>query len=297
MLIPRTDGDAPSDVGARSRVRRHLLGTGWLTATVLLVPIVLSGAVSAPAAASAASMPERTVRIAPGAQPLRMSAIRPGTRRYVRYTIEADGRRKLIDLWQRTVSREPAGDGGPGVIRIVQRWDRVDGTTLEQDSTFDAATFAPRTHTRREVKAEGVKLGAYRFLPDRVVGLPEIAGNLRAGFSMPLTEPVFNFEHDMELLEALPLRAGVAFSIPFYDAGIDPKPDRYVFRVAGDESIVGWDGRRVDCWLVTADYGTATVLTRFWISKAGHVLVRELQTASGVTLVKALLPDEGEARP
>lgn len=227
-----------------------------------------------------------------GEQPLIVERLRPGTRRYVRYWVGSDGGRKLIDIWQRTISRPTALPGRPAYLRIEQRWDGAGGNVLDQDSSFDLSTFRPLAHKRRETRSGVTKLMAYRFLPGKVVGDTEVPGNERADFSMPLHEPVFNFENDMELLEILPLRAGVTYSIPFYDAGIDPKPDRYFFKVAGSEQIPGLDGRPVDCWLVTADYGTGKVVSRFWISKMGHLVLREAQLAKGQTLVKALLPAE-----
>lgn len=69
---------------------------------------------------------------------------------------------------------------------------------------------------------------------------------------MAMPDASYNFEYDMELLEALPLEA----DIPFYDAWIDKQPDPYAFSVAGSDTITGWDGANVNCWLVTADYKT-----------------------------------------
>jgi hypothetical protein len=63
--------------------------------------------------------------------------------------------------------------------------------------------------------------------------------------------------------------------------------------VAGAGRIAGPDGKPMDCWLVTADYNTGKVLSRFWFAKADQVLVREEQTQKdGSTLVKTLLPPE-----
>jgi len=123
--------------------------------------------------------------------------------------------------------------------------------------------------------------------------MPELAANERAGFDMPQGEAHYNFEYDMELLQALPLAAGRTFDIPFYDAGIDKQPDRYDFTVAGSARLKGPDGKDVDCWLVTADYKTGKVVSRFWFSKKSQVLIREEAiTKDGAISIKTLLPPE-----
>jgi hypothetical protein len=136
-------------------------------------------------------------------------------------------------------------------------------------------------------------VAGYRFLPDKVEGLADLPDNSRKDFSLAYAEPAYNFELDMEFLQALPLADGYAANIVFYDAGIDPKADHYVFKVAGSDRIVGWDGRPVDCWVVTADYNTGKVRSRFWFDKKSQVLIREeAPLDSGGTLVKTLLPPE-----
>lgn len=97
----------------------------------------------------------------------------------------------------------------------------------------------------------------------------------------------------MELLQALPLTRGLDVSLPFYDAGIDAKSDRYRFQIAGSARIVGWDGTPVNCLLVTADYNSGIVKGRFWFDKKKHVIIREEQPLDdGGTQVKTLLPPE-----
>jgi hypothetical protein len=94
-------------------------------------------------------------------------------------------------------------------------------------------------------------------------------------------------------LQTLPLADGYTANIVFYDAGIDKKADHYVFKVAGSATIQGWDGRPVDCWLVTADYNTGQIKSRFWFDKKSQVLVREeAPMDKGALLVKTLLPPE-----
>jgi hypothetical protein len=233
------------------------------------------------------------VRIHVGQPLARFSMLQPGAHRYLRYTVGPDGQRNAVDIWERRISFAPAPDGKAG-MHIVQRWDEVGSkTVLTQDSWFDRGTFKPITHIRHVEKDGKSQLGGYRFAAGKVVGMPDLPDNLRRDFVMLMPEPSYNFEYDMELLQALPLAAGRTFDIPFYDAGIDPKPDRYRFKVAGSSKVRDWDNRLIDCWLVTADYHTGKVVSRFWFDKASQVLVREeAMQPDGKLLVKALLPPE-----
>ena len=226
----------------------------------------------------------------------RFDLLKPGVHRYARYRVEGE-KRALIDLWVSRISFETKD--GKSLMHIVQRWDEVNpkpgGTrTLEQDSWFEPQTFRPLTHVRRAIKDEGpAVISGYRFLVDKVVGLADLADNSRKDFSLAYAEAAYNFEYDMELLQTLPLAKGYAADIVFYDAGIDPKADHYLFKVAGSDQIPGWDGMPVDCWLVTADYNTGSVKSRFWFDKKSQVLVREeAPLEGGGTLVKTLLPPE-----
>lgn len=163
---------------------------------------------------------------------------------------------------------------------------------LIQDSWFTSGAFAPTTHIRHLERDGKTTLRGYRFTGLRVVGLADLDGNERKDFAKPLPEPSYNFEYDMELLQTLPLAAGRTFDIPFYDAGIDD-PGRYRFVVAGSGVIAGPDGRPTDCWLVTADYNTGKVISRFWFAKTSQLMIREEQAQKdGAKLVKTLLPPE-----
>lgn len=95
----------------------------------------------------------------------------------------------------------------------------------------------------------------------------------------------------MELLQTLPWRRGYVADIVFYDPGLEP-PAHYQFKEAGEVKLTGSDGRPVDCWLVTADYNTGHVLTRFWIDKRSQLVLHEESERDGVTYVKTLVAAE-----
>jgi len=253
--------------------------------------LVLSLAFSVPAHAD-------TMRLKVGEPLARFAKLRPGVHRYVRYMVGADGSRKAIDIWQRTVSFGPDAQGRPNALHIAQRWDRADGSrVLIQDSWFDARTFTPSTHVRHTVQDGKDDYAGYRFDTAQVVGMADLANNSRKDFVMALPEPSYNFETDMELFQTLPMANGRTFNMPFYDAGIG-QPGRYNFVVAGSETIPGPDGRPIDCWLVTADYNKDKIGARFWFAKSNQLLIHEeAPMDGGATLVKTLLPQEaGDAK-
>ena len=255
--------------------------------TAFLSAVALSVLAACPANAD-------TVHLSVGQKLQRFSDLTPGARRYIRYLVNKDGSRQLVDIWDREVSFSSKPDGTGLGLHIHQRWDRADkSSVLIQDSWFDPGTFKPLTHVRDTEKSGQTTLWGFRFTPTAIVGLPSLAGNQRADFSMAQSEPHYNFEYDMELLQTLPLAAGRIFDIPFYDAGIDSKPDRYKFVVAGSDRMMGPEGKPIDCWLVTADYNTGKVQSRFWFAKKGQILLREEEPMDdGRILLKVLLPPE-----
>lgn len=242
-------------------------------------------------AASPSRADPASVKLTVGPPLARVDLLVPGVRRYVRYTVTADGARSVIDVWTRTLTLESVD--GEKRIHFAQRWDEAaDKAVLIQDSWLKAESLEPVTHIRHLERGGVTTIGGYRFIAGRVVGMPDLPDNARNDFVQELPEASFNFEYDMEFLQALALAKGRVFDIPFYDPGVD-KPDRYLFRVAGEERIPGPDGHPIDCWLVTADYNTGKVISRFWFAKSNQMLIREQQEQDGGSrLIKALLPAE-----
>lgn len=240
--------------------------------------------------ASLSAVPAHPTPVKVGTPPARMELLKPGVHRYLRYTVQ-DGRRSAMDIWSRTVALER--QDGAMRLHLTQEWDRdlPPESTVKQDAWFDAKTFAPLTHVRRAEKGGTVTISGYRFAPDQIVGLADLPDNTRKDFSLKSPEPAFNFEYDMELLQVLPWAPGYAADLMFYDPGFDP-PAHYVFRLAGEDRIAGPDGRPIDCWVVTADYNTGKVMTRFWLAKGSQVVVHEEAEANGKVLVMTLLGAE-----
>jgi hypothetical protein len=221
--------------------------------------------------------------------------LNPGVHRYTRYTITPDGHRSTIDVWSREISYE-IKEGRP-VLHLHQQWDEVaPPTTLIQDSWFEPETLRPLTHVKKMFRDGKITLGGYRFLPDKIVGMDELADNLRKDFLQSSPEPAYNWEADMEFLQALPLGDGYAANIDFYDPAQDP-PARYTYTVTGSDIIAMPDGSQIDCWVVAIDFKAENASSRFWFAKKTQLLMREeVRTADGKLLVKTLLnPESGDS--
>lgn len=240
-------------------------------------------------------IPGKPITVRMGDGTVDASRLRVGTRRYLRYQ-EKDGKQTVHDIWTRTVAFEVKD--GRRQLHMTQRSEEANpapgaALLIEQDSWFEVPTFQPTTQVRKVTKSGGQTVSGFKYTQNGVVGMKDLPGNSRSDFSLDYAERPYNFEYDMELFEALPLRRVQDFDIPFYDAGVDRQADRFIFRVVGSQKIAGWDGRPVDCWLMTGDYHSGVVKNRFWIEKRTHILIREEAPLSdGRVFIKALLPPQ-----
>ncbi|WP_454762066.1 DUF3108 domain-containing protein [Caulobacter segnis] len=176
-------------------------------------------------------------------------------------------------------------------LHIVQHWDgATPGALKTLDSWFELSTFRPFTHERRTTKDGQTKVEGFAFQPDRIVGLKDLPGNAQAAYDVASPQPTFNFETDMELLQALPLAAGYEASIVFHHPGGSP-PAPYVFKVTSSEVLTSSAGGKVDCWVVTTDYNRPeNKPATFWIAKDSQVVIKNVATApDGAVWVKTLL--------
>lgn len=202
--------------------------------------------------------PAWAVEIKVGAELPRFGMVKEGTHHWLRYVRNGEVNTPL-DIWTREVRFTPDG------MQIRQRWDGAANSVVLLDSWFDKGTFKPRTHQRIREKDGKRTVEDYVF-----------------------TEPTFNFETDIEFLQALPLSEGYEATIMFYHPG-GPAPARYTWKVAGSETIQGPQGA-VDCWLLTTDYNRPGTVARFWLAKATQLLVRqEAAGPDGKVMVKTLL--------
>lgn len=237
--------------------------------SAFLAVLLLSGAATAAQAA---------VTPVPVGQPLaRFANLKPGVHRYLRFKQSGDTIR-VADVWTREIRFED--QDGKRRMHIVQHWDGVGATPSDRqlDSWFEVGTFRPLSHIRRSQKDGVSKVEGFVFQPDRIVGMKDLADNAAKDFDVASPQPSFNFETDMEFIQALPLAAGYEASIVFTHPGGGP-PAAYVFKVAGSEVLDLPGGGKVDCWLVTADYNRPeTPVTRFWFAKGSQVMIKQIST-------------------
>ncbi|HEY5799644.1 MAG TPA: hypothetical protein VIT92_05455 [Burkholderiaceae bacterium] len=205
----------------------------------------------------------------------RFALLKEGQHRYLRY-IHDNGANIPIDIWTRTVRFEARPGETTKLLHIVQRWDGVGKPAPVKylDSWFDPVTFQPLSHQRITEKDGTRVVEGFVFSADKVTGMQDLADNTQKALSVALTEPTFNFETDMEMLQTLPLAAGYEAQINFYHPG-GGAPARYTFRVAGEETIAGPSGP-VPCWVVTTDYNKpGGPIGKFYFAKGTQQFVRQ----------------------
>lgn len=232
-----------------------------------------------------AALPAAAEVIDMGKPLARIALLKDGTHRYLRYL--RDGEASMpVDIWTRTVTSSARG------LRIHQRWDGPKGpaaSTKWLDSWFEAGTLRPLTHTRITEKDGNKLVEGFAFAADKITGLQDLAGNTQLALNVASPEPAFNFETDIEFLQALPLAAGYEAVVNFYHPGGSAAPARYTFKVSGSAIIAGPSGP-VDCWIVTTDYNRPGSMSTFWFAKATQQMVRnETPVGPGKVFVKALL--------
>src|SRR5450830_93517 len=222
--------------------------------------------------------------VAAGSPLPRFHLLKEGSHRYLRYLQAADSNTP-IDIWQRDLRF----DGK--TVQLRQCWDAVGKTPSVKwlDSSFEAGTLRPLAHTRITQKDDKKTVEGFAFAPDKVTGLPDLPANTQKALAVTLTEPVFNFEADIELLQALPLGQGYEAQLALYHPGGAAAPARYTFRVAGSEMIAGPAGP-VDCWVVTTDYNQPGTVSKFWFARTTQLMVRqESRMPDGRLLIKTLI--------
>lgn len=224
----------------------------------------------------------------------RFALLKPGTHHYLRFMRTpapgADGaKNQPVDIWTREIRFEERE--GRKLMRIVQRWDGVLPTpsTRTLDSWFEAGTFRPLSHERISERDGKRVVEGFLFAPDRITGMRELPDNTQKDLVVASSEPAYNFETDIEFLQALPLAEGLDARINFYHPGGPAAPQRYSFRVTGSSTVAGPAGP-VDCWVVKTDYNRPGSESTFWFAKGSQLMLRqESPLPDGRVMVKTLI--------
>jgi hypothetical protein len=214
----------------------------------------------------------------------RFALLKEGTHHYLRY-IQSGDSNMPIDIWTREIRFEQ------GRMRIRQRWDAAGKSPSSKwlDSWFETGSFKPITHTRITEREGKRMVEGFSFAPEGVTGMPGLADNTQKDLSVATPEPTYNFETDIEFLQALPLAPGYEAQIVFYHGGGTAAPMRYTFKVAGSASIAGPTGP-LECWQVTTDYNRPGHVSTFWFAKGSQLMLRqESPMGDGKVLVKTLI--------
>jgi hypothetical protein len=215
--------------------------------------------------------------------------LRPGTSRYLRYAVRGD-RRTIVDLWSRTIAFDPDPVTGERRLHITQIWEGIGQSERRLDSWFENETFRPLSHRTRFIDATTTAVAGVLFTPGHVRGDAAVTDNRLAALDVATPTGTFNFETDIEMMTTLPWREGYAARIPFYHPG-GGAPQANGISVAGSEPVA-FGGRRVECWVVTLDYGRGAT-GRFWVAKDSQAVLKvEQRTPGQPTLYKVLLPSE-----
>ncbi|HEU4851313.1 MAG TPA: hypothetical protein VFT37_04055 [Telluria sp.] len=225
-----------------------------------------------------------------GASLPRFALVKPGTHHYLRFLrTPKDGASQPIDIWTREIRFEQRD--GKQLMRIVQRWDGVmpAPSTRHLDSWFETGTFRPLSHQRISEKDGKRVVEGFVFAPDKISGMPDLPDNTQKDLLVASDEPTYNFETDIEFLQALPLAEGYGARINFYHPGGKTPPQRYTFRVTGSAMIPGPAGP-VDCWVVKTDYNRPGAESTFWFAKGTQLMVRqESPMPDGRVMMKTLI--------
>lgn len=219
----------------------------------------------------------------------RFGLLKPGTHHYLRFMRTPAGANQPIDIWTREIRFEERE--GKKLMRIVQRWDGVLPTPSVRtfDSWFETGSFRPLSHERISERDGKRVVEGFVFAPDKITGMRELADNTQKDLNVASNEPTYNFETDIEFLQALPLAEGYDARINFYHPGGSVAPQRYSFRVTGSATIAGPAGP-VDCWVLKTDYNRPGSESTFWFAKGSQLMLRqESPLPDGRVMVKALI--------
>ena len=147
----------------------------------------------------------------------RFALVKPGTHHYLRFMrVPSSGASQPIDIWTREIRFEERD--GKKLMRIVQRWDGVLPTPSVRtyDSWFEAGSFRPLSHERISEKDGKRVVEGFVFAPDKITGMRDLADNTQKDLAVASSEPTYNFETDIELMQALALAEGLDARINFY---------------------------------------------------------------------------------
>lgn len=211
-----------------------------------------------------------------------------GKRKYIVYVHNpATPESLFFSLWTRTT--EISELNGKKVFVTEEVWRGADSTSYNEIHSVNRfKDFAP-IHTKT-YSSQGIM--AYDWSQNGIKASQNIENNVvKQDFEVNFPKPVLNWHMDIETFEMLPLGPDKIFRINFYDAGSQP-PMYVIYKVIGKESISGFDGHKIECWVLqtTESHRGTKISQTFWISKKSHELIKEEDDYGGIIRHKIKLP-------
>lgn len=218
---------------------------------------------------------------------LNTKTLKPGMRQYLVYFQNPKSPKTLrFSLWLRDTKIESRA--GESVFVTSQHWYGNDTASYRTAYAINkTSNFAPIYHS----ETVNGKNKSFNWFAAKIAGADTVAANMEKAFTLDFSAPCFNWNLDIETFEMLPLAAGKAFAINFYDAGFG-KPAYILYRVIGSEVIATMDNQKVDCWKLfnESDNGGRHATETFWISKRNHEFLKEEDSFGGMYRYKIKLP-------
>lgn len=189
------------------------------------------------------------------------------TATYVVYLTDSKtGRIEYSDIWERRLSFSPDGTQ----VVLDWKWFRAGDLVRSVTAVADRKTFAPVSES-----ASSPKRGDVRF---EFRGANLIRSD---GAPVPMAEPVFNWEMDLELFALLPIEAiGQTFDIALVDP-FEAKPSYKRYAVAREEAL-SVDPRQagIATWVLRIEYSPDS-WAEFWIAKNSHQVLKMVELYAG----------------
>ncbi|MBD2753622.1 hypothetical protein [Spirosoma validum] len=204
---------------------------------------------------------------------LNLAALQEGKRTYAVFFEDSltGNRLTTADLWDRTI-RFSTTPTGQKTYQFGWKWYQKDSLLADVTATGILSSLAPLTHNATYTK-RGIR--NFVFNGTTVTIPPASRRTARdSAFNVVMNPPAFEFPMDLEILPLLPFKkVGQEFAIAFYEPG-SPASDYYRLTVTGREDLVMGGNAKINCWLLTIDYGQSDAHATFWISDQNREVVK-----------------------
>lgn len=229
---------------------------------------------------------QNTDTIHAGDGQLNLARLPKGTQCYLVYIKTAEGKKRNIWLWERTVTREKWHDSDAIVVR--QQWTTSDTGFNQREvlSVVDPVTFTPTYHSTQNPKTGGE---VYNLYAPEFLAVDPIADAVRKKNKVYPIVTTHNWELDLETFPLLPLQEGKTFVISFYHPGSKTLPAWYSYTVTGSERIATVNGEWADCFKLYTEYGNNRGNSIWWLSKKTHEVLKMEEHFGSITRYKIKL--------